>query len=317
MTWRRPRIAALVVSASSIAGRSAVTANSVVSLKSATRWRRGRTGRFGLSEHETADRGRGSRQAEWDEQELERVVDGLGRPRRVEPGPGGGALGDHGTLLLADHPPDREASPEDGARGDTAGPAALEREDGDAVHADRCGQAVGERRRHTRQVALARQRGDERRDLPAMLPTGPGLILHRGMTTDLGAHAGHELGDRDRLDDHIVRALVEAGHPIRLDQRAGREDHRERPNLRIGTELAQGIEPAQAGHVDVEQQHLDRVAADELERAPAVRRQEHREAGPLEGASGRTSGCPDRRRRRRSSAVPEAAWSRPHAEVAR
>ena len=56
-------------------------------------------------------------------------------------------------------------------------------------------------------------------------------------------------------------------------------------NSGSSTELPESVEPAQAGHGEIEDQHFNRVAADELERAAAVGRERHGETSALEARS--------------------------------
>ena len=103
-----------------------------------------------------------------------------------------------------------------------------------------------------------------------MLATGLHLLHHRGVAAQLGTHAGGQLGDRDGLDDHVVRPLIEARQAVGLQDGAGHEDHGQGPEDGVRAQLVERLEAVEPRHVEVQDHDGHGSAPRELDRLPTM-----------------------------------------------
>ena len=118
-----------------------------------------------------------------------------------------------------------------------------------------------------------------------MLSAGFQFARHDRMPANVRPDTGNELCRGHGLDDDVIGAMVESREPLRLDHGACRNHDREGSKCGITPYGVQSLDPAHPRHVQIQEQHLDRVVLDELESAAAVCRCEDNETGPLKGRS--------------------------------
>ena len=86
---------------------------------------------------------------------------------------------------------------------------------------------------------------------------------HRGgggrLTSQQRTHPSQQLGEGERLDEVVVGAVVEPGHPVLEGVAGGEHQHPwRRVEPEVGADLAAHLAPVDAGHGDVE---ADQVVA--------------------------------------------------------
>ena len=109
-----------------------------------------------------------------------------------------------------------------------------------------------------------------------------GRRRRRLLGAQLGLDPGQGDGEIDRLDDVVVGAVVQGRDHVVAAGLGGRHDHRQ---LGLGMVAAQDLEhldAVEAGHHDVQQHQVDRLAGDDLERPLAALGDLHLKALALE-----------------------------------
>ena len=99
------------------------------------------------------------------------------------------------------------------------------------------------------------------------------------------AQPGQQLVERERLDDVVVGARVEAGDPV--GDLVARGQHQDGQRVAGPAKAPAGLEPVQPRHRDVEDDRVDAVAAQSVERLLAVAGQLDVVALQLEGTAER------------------------------
>ena len=107
---------------------------------------------------------------------------------------------------------------------------------------------------------------------------GPEQLLRRDgrPPPQHGPDPGDQLARAERLGDVVVRAELEAQHPLHLV--VARGDHQHRGAVAGGPQRAQHLQPVQAGQPDVEHDRDRALPAYGVEGGAAVGLDRHREA---------------------------------------
>ena len=99
----------------------------------------------------------------------------------------------------------------------------------------------------------------------------PGLVSVR--PAQQRAHAREQLLQRERLDEVVVRAGVEAAHAV--GDRVARCQHENRRAVAGGAHPAADLEPVDVRHQQIEHEHVGRRGCDHVERRAPVRGERH------------------------------------------
>ena len=100
-------------------------------------------------------------------------------------------------------------------------------------------------------------------------------------------HPGHQLAQRERLDQVVVGARVQARHPV-IDRVPGGE-HQDRRAVPSVAQGAAGAEPVEHRHEHVEDDQVDRRPGDRFQRFRPVDRRRDLIAGVAEGTAERVA----------------------------
>lgn len=83
-----------------------------------------------------------------------------------------------------------------------------------------------------------------------------------------GAHPGQQLVDLERLDQVVLGARVQPGHPV--GDRAERGEHQHRHGDRLPAQPPHQVDPVEGGQAAVDDEHVVRAGQPEVQPALAL-----------------------------------------------